>query len=93
VLEILKRHRREDDYVEVNLIGKEDQWKVTYNISESGHDARMSLWTGKAKAHKANVIFGSLCCVPTWGMSFSGRIFPAMPFSARCFSALAVSRF
>jgi hypothetical protein len=75
------------------LWGKEDQWKVNYNISESGHDARVSLWTGKAIAHKANVIFGSLCGVPTWGMSFSGRIFPAMPFSARCFSALAVSRF
>jgi hypothetical protein len=38
------------------LCGKEDQWKVNYNISESGHDARVSLWTGKAIAHKANVI-------------------------------------
>jgi len=37
------------------LCGKEDQWKVNYNISESGHDARVSLWTGKAMAHKANV--------------------------------------
>lgn len=37
------------------LCGKEDQWKVNYNISESGHDARVSLWTGKALAHKANV--------------------------------------
>jgi hypothetical protein len=37
------------------LWGKEDQWKVNYNISESGHDARVSLWTGKAIAHKANV--------------------------------------
>jgi len=37
------------------LCGKEDQWKVNYNISESGHDARVSLWTGKAIAHKANV--------------------------------------
>ena len=26
------------------LCGKEDQWKVNYNISESGHDARVSLW-------------------------------------------------
>ena len=30
------------------LCGKEDQWKVNYNLSESGHDARVSLWTGKA---------------------------------------------
>ncbi len=37
------------------LCGREDQWKVNYNISESGHDARVSLWTGKAMAHKANV--------------------------------------
>jgi hypothetical protein len=37
------------------LCGKEDQWKVNYNISESGHDAHVSLWTGKAIAHKANV--------------------------------------
>ena len=37
------------------LCGKEDQWKVNYNISESGHDARVSLWTGKAMAHRANV--------------------------------------
>lgn len=37
------------------LCGKEDQWKVNYNISESGHDARVSLWTGKALAHRANV--------------------------------------
>jgi hypothetical protein len=38
-----------------DLCGKEDQWKVNYNISESDHDARVSLWTGKAMAHKANV--------------------------------------
>jgi len=37
------------------LCGREDQWKVNYNISESGHDARVSLWTGQALAHKANV--------------------------------------
>jgi hypothetical protein len=37
------------------LCGREDQWKVNYNISESGHDARVSLWTGKAIAHRANV--------------------------------------
>src|SRR5213075_2598164 len=32
------------------LCGKEDQWKVNYNLSERGHDARVSLWTGKAMA-------------------------------------------
>ncbi len=37
------------------LCGKEDQWKVNYNISESGHDARVSLWTGKALAPHARV--------------------------------------
>jgi len=26
------------------LCGKEDQWKVNYNISTRGHDARVSLW-------------------------------------------------
>jgi len=37
------------------LCGREDQWKVNYNISEIVHDVRVSLWTGKAVAHKANV--------------------------------------
>ena len=37
------------------LCGREDRLKVSYNISESGHDARVSLLTGKALAHRANV--------------------------------------
>jgi len=37
------------------LCGREDKLKVSYNISESGHDARVSLLTGKAIAHRANV--------------------------------------
>ena len=37
------------------LCGKEDQWKGNYNISESGHHARVSLFTGNAIAHKVNV--------------------------------------
>lgn len=37
------------------LCGKEDQLKVSYNLSESGHDARISLLTGKAISHKANI--------------------------------------
>jgi TraM recognition site of TraD and TraG len=37
------------------LCGKEDQLKVSYNISESGHDARISLLTGQAISNKANI--------------------------------------
>jgi hypothetical protein len=37
------------------LCGREDQLKVSYNLSESGHDARVSLLTGKAISHKANI--------------------------------------
>ncbi|HTS10936.1 MAG TPA: type IV secretion system DNA-binding domain-containing protein [Candidatus Limnocylindrales bacterium] len=37
------------------LCGREDQLKVSYNLSESGHDARVSFLTGKAVSHKANI--------------------------------------
>jgi type IV secretory pathway TraG/TraD family ATPase VirD4 len=37
------------------LCGKEDQLKVNYNLSESGHDASVSLLTGNALSHKANI--------------------------------------
>ena len=37
------------------LCGREDQLKVNYNLSESGHDARVSLLTGKSLSHRANV--------------------------------------
>ena len=37
------------------LCGREDQLKVSYNLSESGHDASVSLITGKAISHKANI--------------------------------------
>jgi len=37
------------------LCGKEDRLKVNYNLSESGHDARVSLLTGNALSHKANI--------------------------------------
>jgi hypothetical protein len=37
------------------LCGREDQLKISYNLSESGHDARVSLLTGKAVSHKANL--------------------------------------
>jgi hypothetical protein len=37
------------------LCGRENQLKVSYNLSESGHDARVSLLTGKAISPKANL--------------------------------------
>jgi hypothetical protein len=37
------------------LCGREDRLKVNYNLSESGHDARVSLLTGNALSHKANI--------------------------------------
>jgi hypothetical protein len=37
------------------LCGREDKLKVSYNLSESGHDARISVLTGKALSHKSNI--------------------------------------
>jgi hypothetical protein len=37
------------------LCGREDRLKASYNLSESGHDAKVSLLTGKAISHKANI--------------------------------------
>jgi len=37
------------------LCGREDRLKVSYNLSESGHDARVSLFTGNALSHRANI--------------------------------------
>jgi hypothetical protein len=37
------------------LCGREDSLKASYSLSESGHDARVSLLTGKALSHKANI--------------------------------------
>jgi len=37
------------------LCGREDRLKVSYNLSESGHDASISLLTGKAVSHRANI--------------------------------------
>jgi len=37
------------------LCGREDRLKVSYNLSESGHDARVSLLTGNAVSHRANI--------------------------------------
>jgi TraM recognition site of TraD and TraG len=47
-----------DDFstqVASDLCGKEDQLKEHYTISESGQDARVSVLTGRATAHKASV--------------------------------------
>ena len=38
-----------------DLCGREDRLKVSYNLSESGHDASVSLLTGKAVSHRANI--------------------------------------
>ncbi len=38
------------------LCGREDQLKVSYSLSESGHDTKVSWLTGKALSHKANLI-------------------------------------
>jgi hypothetical protein len=37
------------------LCGREDRFKVSYNLSESGHNARVSLLTGKALSHRSNI--------------------------------------
>jgi hypothetical protein len=37
------------------LCGREDRFKPNYNFSESGHNARVSLVTGKALSHRANI--------------------------------------
>jgi hypothetical protein len=37
------------------LCGREDCLKASYNLSESGHDAQVSLLTGKTMSHKANI--------------------------------------
>jgi hypothetical protein len=39
-----------------HLCGREDQLKVSYSLSESGHDTKVSWLTGKALSHKANII-------------------------------------
>jgi hypothetical protein len=38
------------------LCGREDQLKVNYSLSESGHDTKVSWLTGKALSHKANIV-------------------------------------
>jgi len=37
------------------LCGKEDQLKIGYNLSETGHDTHVSFPTGKAQSNKVNL--------------------------------------
>ena len=37
------------------LCGQDERWRVNYNISESGHDYRVSYLTGKPVAAKAHL--------------------------------------
>jgi hypothetical protein len=39
-----------------DLCGREDKLKVSYSLSESGHDTKVSWLTGKALSHKANIV-------------------------------------
>lgn len=48
-----------DDFsakVASDLCGREDQLKVGYSLSETGHDTKVSWLTGKALSHKANIV-------------------------------------
>jgi hypothetical protein len=38
-----------------DLCGQDEKWRVGYNISESGHDSRVSYLTGKPLADKAHI--------------------------------------
>ena len=47
-----------DDFsakVASDLCGQDEKWRVNYNISESGHDSRVSYLTGKPLADKAHI--------------------------------------
>ncbi len=37
------------------LCGQDEKWRVNYNISESGHDSRVSYLTGKPLADKSHI--------------------------------------
>jgi hypothetical protein len=37
------------------LFGKEEQLKLSYSLSENDQDARVSVLTGRATAHKATI--------------------------------------
>ena len=56
------------------LCGREDRLKSSYNLSESGHDAQVSLLTGKAVSHKANIT-ASKSYSPHHDLRFDGKDF------------------
>ncbi|MGA9143995.1 MAG: type IV secretion system DNA-binding domain-containing protein [Candidatus Acidiferrales bacterium] len=39
-----------------DICGREDQLKISYSLSESGHDTKVSWLTGKVLSHKANIV-------------------------------------
>jgi hypothetical protein len=47
------------------LCGREDRLKVSYNLSEGGHDARVSLLTGNTLSHRANITASKSCDTQT----------------------------
>jgi len=56
------------------LCGKEDRLKASYNLSESGHDASISLLTGRAISHRANLT-ASKSYYPQSDFRFDTKIF------------------
>jgi len=56
------------------LCGREDRLKASYNLSESGHDANVSVLTGKALSHKANIT-ASKTYSPHHDLRFDTKIF------------------
>jgi hypothetical protein len=47
-----------DDFsarVASDLCGRDEQIKLSYNFSENGQDARVSMLTGRATAHKTSI--------------------------------------
>jgi hypothetical protein len=60
------------------LCGREDKLKASYNLSESGHDAKVSLLTGKAMSHKANIA-ASKSYSPHRDLRFDTKDFMELP--------------
>jgi hypothetical protein len=60
------------------LCGREYKLKASYNLSESGHDANVSFFTGKALSHKANIT-ASKSYSPHHDPRFDTKIFMELP--------------
>ena len=61
-----------------DLCGREDKLKASYNLTESGHDAQVSLLTGKALSHRAN-ISASKSYSPYMDYRFDIKTFTELP--------------